>query len=84
MSKRAVGIRLNVGPGLCTQECVGMFLKKASCELEGIGGVNTDVNPLVAKHYDYITGDIYFHFQLPIQKYLLEEVFGEDEIIPEL
>ena len=84
MGKRAVGIRMNISPGLCTEEWVEAFLEKASCELDGISGVNTDVNPLVAKYYDYITGDIYFHFVLPIQSYLLEGVFDEDEIIPEL
>ena len=83
MSK-AIGIKINVGPGLCTQEEVDDFLQEATCELDVEIGLDQDANPLTAKHYDYITGNIYFHFNSSIPKVLLERFFEEDEILPEL
>jgi len=84
--KRVVGIILKIDKDLLkTTEgnySYDEFLKKATCELS-----NIDIHPanyLTCKYYDDLTGKIYFHFDRPIRKEILEVAFEEKELIMEL
>jgi len=80
--KRVVGIILKIGSELVGDFPYKKFLDKATCELS-----NIDIPPsnhLTCMYYDDDTGDIYFHFDRPVSKNILDIAFEERELIFEM
>ena len=77
-----VGIILTIDKNLVGDYPYKDFLKKATCELAHIDIPPT--NYLTCKFYDEHTGKIYFHFDRPVSKDLLDIAFEDEELIPEL
>ena len=78
----AVGIKLYIGKHIVVGNYPGEFEKYVSCNIEGgeLGFGNT----LECKYYDDMTGYIYFHFDNPVRRAVLEMFFEEEEIIDKL
>jgi len=78
----AVGIKLYIGKHIVEGTYPGEFEKYVSCNIEGVelGFGNT----LECKYYDDLTGYIYFHFDNPVRRAILEMFFEEEEIIDKL
>jgi len=77
-----VGIILTINKNLVGDYPYDQFLKKATCELSSIDMPPN--NHLTCKYYDDNTGKIYFHFDRPVHREVLEVAFEEEELIQEL
>jgi hypothetical protein len=78
----AAGLKLHVGEHLCTEEDMEEFLEEATCTIDPPFESISPDNALIAKYYDYYTGDIYFHFSHPVDAAILEPYFDYENIIP--
>lgn len=80
--RKIVGIILTIDTDLVGNYPYDKFLEKATCSLS-----NIDIPPsnyLTCKYYDDATGEIYFHFDYPVKREILEVAFSEDELIYEI
>ena len=78
----AAGLRLYVGEHLCTEDEMEEFLAEAKCTIEPpLEEIEPD-NELKAKYYDYYTGELFFHFEHPIDTDILAPYFEFEQIIP--
>ena len=78
----AIGIKLFIGKNIVKGAYPGEFEKYVSCNVEGVD-LGFD-NTLECKYYDDLTGFIYFHFNSPVKRAILELFFEKEEIIDKL
>jgi len=83
-SRIAVGIKLYIGQEISMGSNPNEFERYVTCSISGIDlGLDID-NVLECRYYDDMTGYIYFHFEDPVRRDVLEMFFEEEEIIDKL